>query len=68
MSRDLIVAGYLVIAAAAAVLEIIARLSGRVPTLGEAVASVNTTRGWRWTLIAAWLWAGWHFFVRASWG
>ena len=68
MSRDLIVAGYLVIAAAAVALGIIARLTNRVPTLGEAVTSINTTRGGRWVLIAAWLWAGWHFFVRASWG
>lgn len=68
MSRDLIVAGYLVIAAAAVALEIIARLTGRAPTLGEAVTSINSIRGGRWALVAAWLWAGWHFFVRASWG
>jgi hypothetical protein len=68
LSRDLIVAGYLVIALAAAALEVAARLGGRFPTLGEAVSSINAVRGGRLVLLAVWLWAGWHFFVRASWG
>ena len=68
MSRELIVAGYLVLAVAAAGMELAARLTGRLPTLGEAVATVNRTLPGRWLLLAAWIWAGWHFFVRATWG
>jgi hypothetical protein len=68
MSRDLIVAGYLLIAFAGAILELTARLGHRVLTLGQAVSSINAVRGGRWVLLIAWLWAGWHFFVRASWG
>jgi hypothetical protein len=68
VSRDLIVLGYILIAVAAAALEVTARLTNRESTLGEAVSSINGARGGRWALLAAWLWAGWHFFVRASWG
>ena len=68
MSRQLILAGYLVIAAGAATLELTARLTGRVATLGRTVAAFNSTRFGRPLLLAAWLWAGWHFFVRANWG
>lgn len=68
MSRELIVAGYLVLAAAAAGMELAARRPGKLPTLGEAVATVNRTRTGRWLVLAAWIWAGWHFFVRANWG
>jgi hypothetical protein len=67
VSREAIVIGYLVLALAAAALEITARLTGRAATMGEAVSSINA-RGGRWVLVALWLWAGWHFFVRASWG
>ncbi len=68
MSRELIVAGYVVLALAAAGLELAARLTGKLPTLGEAVATVNRNLTGRWLLLAAWIWAGWHFFVRANWG
>ncbi len=62
------VAGYLLLAVAAAGMELAARLTGRLPLLGEAVAAVNRTMTGRWLLLAAWIWAGWHFFVRANWG
>lgn len=68
MSREIIVAGYLVLAVAGIGVEVAARLTGRLPTLGEAVAAVNHRLTGRWLLLAAWIWAGWHFFVRASWG
>jgi hypothetical protein len=62
------VAGYVVLAVAAAGMELAARLTRKFPTLGEAVATVNRTLTGRWLVLAAWVWAGWHFFVRASWG
>jgi hypothetical protein len=68
VSREIFIAGYLLIAATAAGMEAAARLTGRIPTLGETVSAVNRTWMGRWTLCALWLWAGWHFFVRAQWG
>lgn len=68
MSASVTAAGYLVIAGTAALLHLAGRLRGRVPTLGQAVAAFNRLRFGRAALAAIWLWAGWHFFVRASWG
>jgi hypothetical protein len=60
--------GYLAILVAAVGVEVAARVTGRWPTLGEAVAAVSRFRAGRALLLAAWLWAGWHLFVRANWG
>lgn len=68
MSREITVIGYLFLAVAVAGMELAARLTGRLPTLGDAVGAANCSRAGRWLLIAAWIWAGWHFFVRAQWG
>lgn len=68
MNRDLILAGYVALAVAAVALELAARFTGRVPKLGDAVSVFNRTVPGRWLLLSAWLWAGWHFFVRARWG
>lgn len=68
MSADLITAGYLVIVLWATGLHLAGRFGGRVPTLGQAVAALNRLPFGRPILAAAWLWAGWHFFVRAGWG
>jgi hypothetical protein len=68
VSPDPTALGYLVLAVAAVALEAVARISGRIPTMGRAVATINKSPGMRWLLVAAWLWAGWHLFVRASWG
>ncbi|HEX2053392.1 MAG TPA: DUF6186 family protein [Actinomycetota bacterium] len=68
MSAEGVVAGYAVIFAAALLCQVLARFTGRLPTLGQAVLWFNSLRFGRPVLAAAWLWAGWHFFVRASWG
>ncbi|CAN5843539.1 hypothetical protein BH23ACT12_BH23ACT12_13780 [soil metagenome] len=68
MSREVFLTGYLLLAAAAAGLELAARATGRIPTLGDAVSAINRFRAGRWMLAALWLWAGWHLFVRARWG
>jgi hypothetical protein len=60
--------GFLAILAAGLAVELAARSTGRWATLGRAVAAVNRSRSGRALLLAAWLWAGWHLFVRASWG
>ena len=68
MNAQVTTAGYLLILAAGVAVEIAARLTRRLPTVGEAVEAFNRLRFGRPLLLAAWLWAGWHFFVRASWG
>ena len=68
MSAELTTAGYVLILAAGVGVEIAARLTRRLPTASEAVAAFNRLRYGRPILLAVWLWAGWHFFVRASWG
>ena len=68
MSRTVTVAGYVVIAALLAGLQIAALVSGRFATLGQATAVVARRRTGRYLLLAGWLWAGWHLFVRTSGG
>jgi len=67
VSRELTVIVYLALAVVAAGMELAARLTGRFTTLGNAVGAANRSRAGRWLLIAAWIWVGWHFFVRAQW-
>lgn len=59
------VAGYLVLAVAAVGIELAARRpNARVPTLGACLTRVMRRRVGRVAVLLAWLWAGWHFFVR----
>lgn len=60
-------AGYLLIAVACLAMEVAGRLSRRFPAMGDAVAIFSRFRFGRPLMLAAWLWAGWHFFVRANW-
>lgn len=68
MSRTLTLAGYLAIATGALVLELVARFGSRRPSLGDFVGVCVRFRYGRAVMLAVWLWAGWHFFVRANWG
>jgi hypothetical protein len=36
----------------------------RWPALSDVLATVNRSAPGRWLLFAAWLWFGWHLFVR----
>jgi len=38
----------------------------KVPTLGAAITVLVRRRYVQVACLAAWLWAGWHFFVRSS--
>lgn len=67
MSRTITLAGYAVVAAAALALELIAHRSHRVPTAGQTLASLLQSWPARLALQAAWLWLGWHLFVRVDW-
>ena len=63
MNRPLTLAGYAVIAAAIVAYEIRALRLGRA-TFDDAVTVVMRTRLGRVLVLAAWLWLGWHLFVR----
>jgi hypothetical protein len=38
----------------------------RIPTLGELIRTGVQRRAVRVIALAAWLWLGWHFFVRST--
>jgi Family of unknown function (DUF6186) len=66
MTRGLTLLGYVVLVAVAVVLEVAARHRGTT-TSGDVLR-----RGLRWhpfrlALLVAWLWLGWHLFVRVDW-
>jgi hypothetical protein len=66
-SRVITLAGFAVITASALALEVAARRSSRLCTLAEALAVVLRHRPMRILLLGAWLWLGWHLFVRVEW-
>jgi hypothetical protein len=73
MNRTVILAGFVVLAAAMALREFTAnramnRLDASRPiAFGELVVVAVQHRVVRWALLAAWLWLGWHVFARVSW-
>jgi hypothetical protein len=66
VSRVVTLAGYVVIALAMAVAELVARRSGRIPTAGRALGAVRRRPVGRLLLLAGWLWLGLHVFVRSD--
>lgn len=67
MTRTVTLLGYATIVASAVALEVVARRSPRLSTLGDVLASVLRRPPWRLLLLAFWLWVGWHVFVRVAW-
>jgi hypothetical protein len=67
MTRELILAGYVAVVAAAVALEATARRRGTTATLGATLSAVLRRRPARLLLLAGWLWLGWHVFVRVKW-
>ncbi|MDP9386659.1 MAG: DUF6186 family protein [Actinomycetota bacterium] len=67
MTRLVTLGGYAVVAAGALGLELVARRSGRFPTFAEAVAVILRRLPLRVMVALAWLWLGWHLFVRVDW-
>jgi hypothetical protein len=64
-SRDLTIAGYLLIVAAAVGLQLLsAREGSRIPSLGTILGRVMRTRSGRVGSWPAWAWLGIHFFAR----
>lgn len=64
-SRTVTLAGYVILALAAVLIEARARTSGRA-TFGDAVSAALRPWPGRLLILAGWLWLGWHTFVRGS--
>jgi len=64
-SRDATIIGYLIVAAAAISLQVIAvRQPRRLPSLGQVLSHVMQSRTGRVGVVVAWAWIGLHFFAR----
>ena len=64
-ARDVIIAGFLLLAGAIVVLQIAAVTGDRpIPTIGQVLSRIMRTRAGRIGIVAAWAWLGLHFFTR----
>ncbi|MGH8993661.1 MAG: DUF6186 family protein [Acidimicrobiia bacterium] len=63
-TRILTLAGYALIAGAALVYELAGHLRRRTPTLAQAMLTLTRRPAPRALVLLAWLWLGWHLFVR----
>ena len=68
MSRTATLAGYWVIAALLLACQLASVVFRRMPSIGQMASLIASRRAGRWLLLAAWLWAGWHLFVRSHMG
>jgi hypothetical protein len=68
MTRAVTLAGYGVLATVLAGYQLAGLLWRRTPTLGDLVGWLSSNRLGRWLLRAAWMWLGWHIFVRSDLG
>ena len=46
--------------------QVVAVTTRRIPTLADLIKAMTRRPVVRVVLLAVWLWAGWHFFVRSS--
>ncbi len=67
MTRSVTLVGYAIAVLCAVALEVAARRTGRFATFGAALARVSRRWPARVLVQAAWLWLGWHLFVRVDW-
>jgi hypothetical protein len=66
MSRSVTLLGYALLVVCAGCLEVAARRRGSA-TFDDALTITLRSRAARLALLAAWLWLGWHLFVRVDW-
>ena len=66
MTRTVTLWGYALLALIALAYQAVGLLLRQTPTLGQALNVLTRRRAGRVLLLAAWLWLGWHTFVRAS--
>ena len=64
MNRAVTLWGYAILVVAAAAYQVTAVFLKRTATLGGALSRLTKVRAGRALVLAAWLWAGWHTFVR----
>jgi hypothetical protein len=64
MTRVITLGGFAAIAAAMMAVQVAALRGRRVAPIGAALRFVKRTGAGRGLLVAAWLWLGWHLFVR----
>ena len=65
MTRLQTLVSYALIGVALVLYDLVARRRGRV-TFTRFAAALTHWRPTRWTLLAAWLWLGWHVFARVD--
>ncbi|MGO8982461.1 MAG: DUF6186 family protein [Streptosporangiaceae bacterium] len=64
-SHDVTITGYLIVLAMLVALQLIAtRTRSRIPSLGETLSRVMSTRTGRVGMLVAWAWLGLHFFAK----
>ena len=64
-ARDVLIAGYLLLAGVIVALQIAAVTGDRpIPTFGKVLSRIMRTRAGRIGVLAAWAWLGLHFFTR----
>ncbi len=66
MTRFVTLLGYALLVVAAAGVEVAARRRGSA-TFGDTLTRTLRWPPARFVLLAAWLWLGWHLFVRVDW-
>ena len=66
MTRTVTLWGYALLAVLAVGYQVAGLLLRRTATLGQALRRLMRFPAARPLLLAAWLWLGWHTFVRAS--
>jgi hypothetical protein len=66
MSRTTTLVGYCVLAAALLGCQLASFVSPRMPSVGQVASLIVSRRAGRWLLLGAWLWVGWHLFVRSD--
>ncbi|GAA1994047.1 DUF6186 family protein [Catenulispora subtropica] len=65
-SREITIAGYVLVGLAVVVVELVARRPGsRVPTLSQLVGFVMRQRWGRLGVLLLWWWLGFHFLSRS---
>jgi len=68
MNRAVTLAGYAVLAVAVLTLQVVAVLGRRTATIGQALGPLTRSLPGRLMALGAWMWVGWHLFVRGRWG
>ena len=67
MSRTVTLLGYVTFAVVVLAMQLVAHRTRRLPTFGDALAALTERAVIRSLVLTAWIWLGWHVFVRVDW-